>query len=62
MVRLHGRSHWGGIRKLRHGGTGMLLKRTYTAYETRHSRWSVLVNGEIETHFEGQLSLVKFGP
>lgn len=62
MVQLHGSTYWGGLRKLKHGKTGVLLKRTYTAYETRHSRWSVLVNGTVETHFEGSLSLVKLGP
>lgn len=63
MVHVHGvGSHRGGLRKRKQDDTGILLKRTYTAYESRNCRWSVLVNGTVENHDESNLKLVKFGP
>ncbi len=41
------------------GLQGIIIDRTYTAYEAHYSKWNVLVNGKVETILESKLRLVQ---
>jgi len=50
IVKVH---RWGGFSET--GRRGILVSRTYMAYEDKLSQWEVLVEGEIEVRNQGHL-------
>ena len=58
LVWIYSTSHWGG-RRLICQNPGTLIRRTYLAYDSRDTRWEVLVGGETRKYRERALSLVK---
>jgi hypothetical protein len=60
IVRTCTRTSWGGIRCPPGStqDTGILLRRTYMAYDSSNSKWAVLINGTVEEHTEKTFQLV----
>ena len=50
-------SHWGG--RTPTGVSGVLLRRTYLAYEAPNSAWDVLINGKVVSVRRKQTRVVK---
>lgn len=57
LVRISRVTRWGGTMST--GLQGIIIDRTYTAYEAHYSKWNVLVNGKVETILESKLRLVQ---
>ena len=53
VVELLKHSHWGGCSPT--GKFGILIKRTYLAYDSELSRWQVCVDGTVVTLQENQM-------
>ena len=51
LVRVYNRNRLSGL--------GMLLKRTYLAYETRYCKWLVMFDGEATEMHQSQLRAIK---
>jgi hypothetical protein len=45
IVDVYKRTHWGSLSMST--GRGLLIRRTYTAHQTKYSRWAVLVKGAV---------------
>lgn len=56
LVSVLKRSHWGGIKHCK--DSGLLLRRTYLAYDNQNSLWLVLVGGETIVIKERNLRVV----
>jgi hypothetical protein len=57
IVEIIRRSRWGGIVDIHPRVRGVLVKRTYLAYDPSYNKWEVLVRGKIEV--QSQRALVR---
>ena len=55
LVRLKGRTSFTGGEVLESGEVGILIERSYLAYESNNSRWFVIFSGEVLSVTEGRL-------
>ena len=56
LVSVLERYHWGGIKNNK--DSGILIKRTYTAYSRQDSSWLVLLSGKTQVIKERNLCVV----
>ena len=53
LVEVYMRSSWGGLTPI--GMTGLLIRRTYLAYEPGRSQWDVHIDNQVSNYQERNL-------